>query len=459
MTRRKYLASLGGGVGSAAAFPAQPALSQESQLIVEAVKAALEKNLRAALLERAYPGQFTITADAGKYGESTWAGLDSWQMAGAYVLAGKRRVVQDYFDFVQASQRKDGNIPFVIYSAENPPANTKTYLRGLRYPQDVYSYQPVVRPGQSGHSDMSTRKWIGMFTHWQMKANPFGTLAAVCYILTASEIFAATKSESWLAGKFPSLELTGRYLLSRIGQNGLAGGAAFYIESIPRDQWDGISQCYTVYALRELAAMGKRLGNSEADVFWSGQADKLATRFREVFWQRDHFAEYVHHERGLVDIHGLSDVNWAAIGLGVATAAQAKTLWPILMREKAFWHGGMPTQIVTKPGAYQPWEYPEPLPFPYSNYMFDIAAMGRVWYLEVLACMRMHDHRRLREGVVKVCEMGQKHGWYWHERYRAAENNTVKPDGGFKYCEYPAILVRAVLGNPEVFPEAKGLRL
>jgi hypothetical protein len=55
--------------------------------------------------------------------------------------------------------------------------------------------------------------------------------------------------------------------------------------------------------------------------------------------------------------------------------------------------------------------------------------------------------------------MGQKHGWYWHERYRAAENNTVKPDGGFKYCEYPAILVRAVLGNPEVFPEAKGLRL
>src|SRR5690349_7612263 len=67
------------------------------------VAAAIEKNLLAAISERLYPGQFNITADAGAYGsDSTWPGLDSWQMAGAYLLLGKTRLVLDYFDFVRA---------------------------------------------------------------------------------------------------------------------------------------------------------------------------------------------------------------------------------------------------------------------------------------------------------------------------------------------------------------------
>ena len=156
MTRRECIASV-----AAATRTAGP----ESDLIVTGTTAALEKTLSAALRERAYPGQFTVTADASKYGESTWAGLDNWQMAGAYLLAGKHRVVLDYFDFIQASQRKDGNIPFVIYSAEKPPGNLKTYLRGLRYPADVYTYTPVVRPGQPAHADMTcirreNRQWM-----------------------------------------------------------------------------------------------------------------------------------------------------------------------------------------------------------------------------------------------------------------------------------------------------------
>ena len=51
--------------------------------------------------------------------------------------------------------------------------------------------------------------------------------------------------------------------------------------------------------------------------------------------------------------------------------------------------------------------------------------------------------------------MGQKYEWFWYERYHAGEGNTVKPSGAYRYCEYPAILVRAVLGNPAVFPESK----
>jgi len=84
-----------------------------------------------------------------------------------------------------------------------------------------------------------------------------------------------------------------------------------------------------------------------------------------------------------------------------------------------------------------------------------VAAMGRVWYLEVLACQRMQEHARLRKSVLEVCQMGQKEGWLWYERYHAGEGNTVKPGGAYGYCEYPAILIRAIVGNPAVFPESR----
>lgn len=77
------------------------------------VEAAVFKNLLPAATERVYPGHFTINADGGGYGsDSTWPGLDSWQMIGPYLHLGRTRLVLDYFDFVRAWQRKDGNIPF-----------------------------------------------------------------------------------------------------------------------------------------------------------------------------------------------------------------------------------------------------------------------------------------------------------------------------------------------------------
>jgi hypothetical protein len=427
----------------------------EQQTIVAGVRAALDKTLYPALRERAYPGHFTISADGKAYGEeNTWPGLDSWQMAGAYLRLGKNREVLDYFDYVQASQRKDGNIPFAIFPAEQPPAGMDSSLRGLRYPEDVYTYKPLARPGQPKYSNMSARKWIGLFTHWQMKANPLSVLGPICFILTGQEIFAATKSESWLAEKMPTLEATGRYLLTRISPNGLMGGAGFYMESPPRNQWDGVTQCYAIRAFRDLAALNKVLARRDRVATWDRHADTLRVRFLEVFWQRDHFAEYVHPEHGLVDAHGLSDVNWAAIGLEVTREDQVKLLWPILMHEPLFWRGGMPTHLVTKPSTYRKWEYAEPLPFEYHDYTNDVAAMGRVWYLEALACQQMREAARLRKSVVKVCEKGQQEGGLWRERYFAGEGDTVRPGGAYGYAEYPAILVRVVLGNPAVFPES-----
>jgi hypothetical protein len=442
----------------AATAAASNDLPDTAQTIIAGVRGAVEKTLYPALRQRAYPGHFTVVADGKVYGtENTYPGLDSWEMAGAYLALGKHREVLDYFDFVQASQRHDGNIPLTIFPADTPPEGMGSYLRGLRYPEDVYTYKPVVRSGQPKCSNMSTRKWIGLFTHWQTKANPLGVLGPICFILTAPEIFAATKSDSWLREKIPVLEATGRYLLTRISPNGLMNGAGFYMETPPRNQWDGVTQCYAVRAFRQLASLNDSLGKQDAASTWNHHADALRARFLEVLWQRDHFAEYVHPEHGVVDTHGLSDVNWAAVGLEVATEDQIKRLWPILMHARMFWRGGMPTQLVTKPASYEKWEYPEPLPFKLPNPLYDVAAMGRVWYLETLACLRMREYKRLRESVLKVCLMGKKQDWLWSERYRAVQGDTVKSEGPRGYCEYAAILVRTVVGNPSIFPESQDL--
>ena len=154
---------------------------------------------------------------------------------------------------------------------------------------------------------------------------------------------------------------------------------------------------------------------------------------------------------GVVDTHGLSDVNWAAIALDAATPAQSRTVAELLLNEPAFWQGGMPTQLVTKPSTYEPWELPEPLPFALTHPLYDVAAMGRVWHLEARACVKLGATDRLVESVRQVCRLGQQHDWFWFERYHVQPDGSVRPAGPRGYCEYAAILVRVVLGNPDLF--------
>lgn len=423
------------------------------ELIRTGVKIAIEKTLIPAAAELAYPGHFSVTADGRVYGaENTWPGLDSWELAGAYLLLGKRRMVLDYFDFVTASQRADGNIPFAIFPADGPPAGLTTHLQGMRYPEDVYTYTPAEREGQPAHSNRSARKWIGLFSHWQPKVNPLGLLGTLSYILTADEIQSGGPSKEWLVKRIESIDKAGRYILSRQGPNGLFGGAGFYVELPPRNQWDGVTQCYAVKAFRILARLHADLGNAEKEREWRERANRHAEVFRATFWKDDHFAEYVHPEHGVVDLHGLTDVNWAAIACDVATEEQKRTVWPLLMAEKELWHGDMPTQLVAKPYSYRDWELPEPLTFENGAGSFkDVAAMGRVWYLEAMACLTMGETKRLVDGVRKVCEMGKKHEWWWYERYFPVPDWKVATIGPAGYCEYAAVLVRIVLGNPDLF--------
>jgi hypothetical protein len=355
-------------------------------------------------------------------------------------------LVLDYFEFVRASQRKDGNIPFAIFSGDTRPAG---FLRGLKFPDDVFTYTPPKREGLPASSQV-TRPWIGLFEHWQPKANPLSTLALVCYILTGSEIFAATNSLPWLRERLPSIEAAAKHLLNRKSDNGLIAGSAFYIELPPRYAWDGVTQCYVIHAFRKLARLFDAAGDKTSEAAWSAQADKLAQTFVAMFWHQDHFGEYVHPERGLVDSHGLSDTNWAAVAFGAALGPKLEAVWPRLLKEPGFWLGDMPTQLVAKPFTYEKWEYNEPVPWQVSP-LHDVAAMGRVWYLEATACNRMKDNTRLMESVRKVCKASLKDGGYWRERYHPRPEGTVSPGGAQKYCEYAAIVVRLVLGNREVF--------
>ena len=271
-------------------------------IIQEGFRSSVNKNLIAAATEKIYPGHFTINADGGGYGsDTTWPGLDSWQMAGAYLLLGKTRIVIDYFDFVQASQRKDGNIPFAIFSGDTQAGNT--YLRGLKNPEDLFTYRPPIR-NDLPESSQQVRKWVGLITHWETVSNPLNTLGPICYVLTASEIFQSTHDKAWLRINMPSVEMTGNYLLSQITDTGLMQGSGFYTELPPRIGYDGVTQCYAVEAFHDLARLTDVNGEKAKSKIWTTWANNLSKAFRKHYWNQDHFVEYIHPKRGPVDSHG-----------------------------------------------------------------------------------------------------------------------------------------------------------
>jgi hypothetical protein len=416
--------------------------------IRQGFEAAVSKNILTTMVETEYPGFFWISGDGKSFAGATWPGLDSWQMTGCYMLLGYKRIVLDYFDFVQAAQRKDGHIPFSIFPGEDD--YDQTFGRTLRK-EDVYTFTPKKRFGQLAVSRMETRKWIGMFKHWRIESDPLGVLGPVSYLLTAGEIFDFVGDESWLKEKLASLEAAAKYMLTKKNPQGLIAGSGYYIEKPARWGCDGVTQCYVIRANRELARLLRAAGDREKEIYWNAQADALAKTFRDIFWRDDHFAEYVHVERGLIDTHGLSDSNWAAVAFDVATDEQIKKLWPLLMSDPGFWQGDMPTQIVTKPTTYEEWEYGEKMPFPIGPELYDAAAMGRVWYLEAMACRKMKTRERLVESVRKVARAGIKDGGYWYERYRVQPDGTVSREGPKAYAEYAAILTRVVLTNRELF--------
>jgi hypothetical protein len=197
-------------------------------------------------------------------------------------------------------------------------------------------------------------------------------------------------------------------------------------------EYDGVTQGHAVDAFRRLAALNEIAGDTETAKRYRALADRVEQHFQTKFWAGKHFAEYIHPERGPISNHGLTDADWTALAMNVATEEQQTKVWPQLQHEMKFRYAGMPTGIATLPETYESWE------FSHDDRM-DLAAMGRVWYIECHARANMGDAEGLADAIRAVCKVGRANGYYWRERYNA--------EGGFgveKYCEYPANLIRVV---------------
>ncbi len=264
-------------------------------------------------------------------------------------------------------------------------------------------------------------------------------LADPTYIQNADDIFRMSLDRKWLVAQLPSVNLSADHLASLVTEDGRVKGAGYYVEMPARVESDGVAQCYAVDAFRRVAALNRVAGNAAKAGEYEAMAEHIRRFFAERFWvvEKGQFAEYWHPEKGFISNHGLTDVDWAAVALDVATPQQRDILWAKLKDEKGFYYGGMPTGIAARPGTYEEWEFTHPR-------RHDLAAMGRVWYLEAQARARMEDPDGLIDGLRKVAEVGRTNDYYWRERYQPDGKGGVVAAGPNTYCEYPANLIRIV---------------
>lgn len=381
--------------------------------VAEAYRQSAQKNVLAAVNPGVFYGYWCVCADGQGFGYgNSYPSLDGHQIADALLWLGQSGVVRANWNYVRAFQRKDGLLPLAILPS----------LAG----------KPVGPEGMQATVDPNG----GLYRHW-VPGNPLEALASITFIQNADILFRFTLDREWLLAQLPSVNLAADFLVSLMTPAGAIRGAGFYVERPARIESDGVTQCYGVDALRRLAELNAVAGSDSSARRYRAMAEKIRNFFVTRFWIKDHFGEYLHPLRGLIDSHGLTDVDWAAIATGVANAEQQAILWPRLRDERRFHYGGMPTGISTRPESYEPWE------FTVAD-RHDVAAMGRVWYLEAWARARMGDGRGILEGLRKVSEVGRANGYYWHERYHPDGNGGVRAAGPNTYCEYPANLIRIV---------------
>ncbi len=380
--------------------------------IARAYERAAVQNVLAAVNPKVFFGYWSVCADGQGFGFGyTYPSLDGHQMSDALLRLGQVDVVKANWDYVRSFQRLDGSLPIAVLPD----------LAG--------------KAAGEGEHLMAVESNGGLYRHW-VPGNPLAALADPTYIQNADVIFRHTLDSAWLKSQLPSVNLAADHLASLADASGQVKGAGYYVERPARIDADGVTQCHAVDAFRRAAALNRVAGDETKARRYEHLAERTRSRFLSRFWVGDHFAEYDHPERGLIDNHGLTDVNWAALALDVATPEQRSILWPKLKNEFGFYYGGMPTGIAARPETYEDWE------FTHSD-RHDLAAMGRVWYLEAQARARMGDADGLLRGIRKVSEVGRDGGYYWRERYRAGSSGVL-PDGPNTYCEYPANLIRIV---------------
>lgn len=376
--------------------------------ITAAYEAAATQNVLSAVNPAIFPGYWSVCADGIGHGHgNTYPALDGHQMADALLYLGQVETVKLNWNYVKSFQRPDGQLPFAIL----PAAAGKP-----------------IGPPEGGISVDSNG---GLYTHW-VPDNPLRALGYTTYIQNADVLFRKTGDLAWLKENLPSVNLAADYLAGMTTAEGAVGGAGYYVERPTRVEYDGVTQGHAVDAFRRLADLNEIAGDAETAKRFRLLANCIESNFQTKFWVGDHFAEYIHPQHGAISNHGLTDTDWTAIAMHVATDLQQAKLWPQLQHEMKFRYAGVPTGIATMPETYEAWEFSH-------NDRMDLAAMGRVWYIECQARANMGDAEGLADAIRAVCKVGRENGYYWRERYNA--------EGGFgveKYCEYPANLIRVV---------------
>lgn len=393
------------------AKPAAPLPELPDAEVAAAYERAAVQNVLTAVNPKVFPGYWCVCADGQGFGfGNTYPSLDGHQMTDALLWLGQVDVVKANWDYVRSFQRPDGQLPLAIF--------------------------PAKAAKQGGGNRATEPNNAGLYRHW-VPGNPLAALADPTYIQNADVIYRHTLDRPWLAAQIKSVNLAADHLASLVTEQGRVKGAGYYVERPTRIESDGVAQCYAADAFRRVAALNRVLGQEGPARRYDELAERIRKNFVTQFWVKDHFAEYFHPQRGLIAGHGLTDVDWAALATATATPEQRKILWPQLKDERRFYYGEMPTGIATRPETYEPWEFSHPD-------RHDLAAMGRVWYLEAWARAEMGDAQGLLDGIRKVAQVGRAAGYYWRERYHPDGKGGMTPAGAQKYCEYPANLVRIV---------------
>jgi hypothetical protein len=389
-------------------------VSQLPDDLAEAYRQAAEYNVLAALNPNIFFGFFSVCADGqGHGGDNTYPGLDWGQSAEALLWLGRQAEVLASWEYVKKFQREDGLLPFAII----PSLADKTTMIDDKYP-------------------LSASANGAIFTHW-VPGNPLRTLANVTFLLLADAIFTHTTDIEWLKTQMPWLRRAADWLRMQITSDGMIPGGGYYLERPTRLEFDGVNQCYSAYALAKAAYLFASANETVAENKCIKDATRLKTAFRQHFWAGDHCVEYIHPEHGAISHHGLTDVDWAAVATGVASDEQISLLWPRLMNNPDFLYNGVPTGIATNPERYEDWE---------MQYIdrHDLAAMGRVWYLECWARARMGDREGIINSLRRVAEIGKANNWSWWERYYSEKTGDLGKYHFNRYCEYPANFIRIV---------------
>ena len=381
-------------------FGGEPAcLHVPDPLIAEAFEHAMHDHVLQCLGPEVFDWYFYICAHNKGRGLDgpVWPGLDGHQMGHALMWAGHIYENLGYWDYVKAEQRQNGQIPYRIETDDSripPDGITGPYISFIGRSKFISAFQP----GPS------------LFI-----------LAASTWVKEGYDLFRFTQDRDWLERNFESIDRAAVWITSMADVDGLVGCGSYYQDLPTRYEFDGITQGYAYQNYLQTAELAEQLGRDDRAAHFRGEAQRIRKAFANRFWLGERCAEYVHPFNGAIDSHGLSDTDWIAQGVGLVDDDKDKVLWQQLARSEELYYGIMPTGPCAKPENYQWWEttskYRMHLHNSDSRFFGELAAMGRVWFVESMARHRRLDGAGLVDTLQRVAKVGRHQDWSWSERY------------------------------------------